>query len=80
MARGRTREAHVTVKFDMTKMTKEQKKALFEASNALLEAGISFDTGSDGMVFDWELDWSLKGPAKVIFRKMVGLVNSKICR
>ena len=72
-ARKEERQAEVTLKFDFTKMTNEQKLAFFKAEESLLKAGIIFDTGAelDGEMRerDWEFDYSLQGPVKVIFKK-----------
>ena len=32
-----------------------------EVRAKLVDQGIRFDTGSDGKMWDWELDWSLSG-------------------
>jgi len=53
---------------------KEKMKHIFNARDELLKAGIYFDTGgcNDGesIHYDWELDWSLRGGARVFFRRM----------
>ncbi len=69
MPDGQKPELHYRVKFDLTKMTREQKDALSEAESALSRAGISFDMGGDGNVRDWEWDWSLNGPMTIEARQ-----------
>ena len=39
---------------------------ILKAEFFLMEAGISFDTGTGFGFRDWELDWSLKGAELVI--------------
>jgi len=66
-------EVEVTIQIDTSKMTEDQKNKMFKAQSLLHELGISFDTGfscPDG-IRDWEWDWSLSGPIKVIFRRFV---------
>ena len=49
----------VTVQIDITEEEKRDKiRGLREK---LIDEGITFDTGSNGKTWDWELDWSLKG-------------------
>lgn len=56
---------HYRVKFDLSKMTQDQKNDLSAAESALRAIGVTFDMGSDGNVRDWEWDWSLKGPISI---------------
>lgn len=61
---NRGREAEVRLEFKVT-----DKDKLFEIEKLLRELGVSFDSGYDfgEKRRDWEMDWSLKGPVKVIF-------------
>ena len=63
-------ECEVNIKF--VGMSKKQMKHIRKATSELFKAGVSFDTGGccgeDGIYYDWEFDWSLKG-AKVYFKK-----------
>jgi hypothetical protein len=47
---------------------------VFRAQDQLHKAGIRFDTSMDVGLGqrDWELDWSLHGPAEVRFRRFKG--------
>lgn len=67
------REAAVGIQFH--NLTKEQMDKLYQASSLLSEIGIGFDTGGtvgdDERRYDWEWDWSLTGPVKVVFRNFV---------
>lgn len=65
------REVSVGIKWDLTKMDGAQKKLLWEITRQLGQLGVTFDTGSNGAVLDWEWDWSLSGPVKVLFRNFV---------
>lgn len=54
---------------------KEKIDLLYAATKAMSKLGITFDTGGsideDGnLYYNWEFDWSLKGPIKVHFKKM----------
>lgn len=49
----------VTVQIDITE--EEQRNKIRGLREELIDEGITFDTGSDGKTWDWELDWSLKG-------------------
>lgn len=60
------KEAEVLIQLPFA--TQEQREKIFQIEKLLLEAGVSFDTGSDGITRDWEFDWSLEG-AKVFFKK-----------
>ena len=67
---NRGREAEVTIKIATEGFTKEQMSAMFKAQELLCELGINFDTGMNMKtgVRDWEWDWSLRGPIKVVFK------------
>ena len=41
----------------------------------LLENGVSFDSGTDGTIFEWHTDWSLEGPMSV--EDLTKLLNEK---
>lgn len=60
---------HYRVKFNLAKMTQDQKNDLWGIESALRRIGITFDAGSDGDVRDWEWDWSLKGPISIEARE-----------
>ncbi len=62
-------EVEVNILWDLSKMDAAQRALFFEITRALPLLGVSFDTGSDGKGFDWEWDWSLRGPVKVHFRR-----------
>lgn len=66
---NRGREAEVGIQFDLTVMTPEQRQKLFEVERLLGELGVAFDRGSDGRQRDWEWDWSLRGPVRVVFQR-----------
>jgi len=54
------------------KITKDKMEHIYNAINELGKVGISFDTGgtlTDPVNYDWEFDWSLKGPIKVLFKR-----------
>jgi hypothetical protein len=61
---------HVLVEIDTRLMTKDQKDTLFEVEKGLLSLGIVFDTGFGSGHRHWEWDWSLKGPIKIIPKKL----------
>lgn len=63
------KECEVLLRF---KIPNDKIKYIYEASRALAKLGISFDTGgtlTDPVNYDWEFDWSLKGPVRVYFKK-----------
>ena len=54
------------------KIPQDKMPHIYNAINELGKVGITFDTGgtvSDPVNYDWELDWSLKGPVEVLFKK-----------
>ena len=65
------REAEVTIKIATEGFTKEQMNKMFAAQTLLHELGINFDTGMNMKtgVRDWEWDWSLRGPIRVVFKR-----------
>jgi len=63
------RDVEVQITFDISKMSAEQREAFYRARHELGKVGISFDTGTNGACFDWEWDWSLKGPVRVLFKQ-----------
>ena len=72
MLKNVQKECEVGIKFIVPK---EKIDLLYAAVKALRELGISFDTGGSrdeegNICYDWEFDWSLKGPIKVYFKKM----------
>ncbi|KKM87890.1 hypothetical protein LCGC14_1264340 [marine sediment metagenome] len=64
-------EAEVLITFDLEALGKDGLRKLFEVERLLSELGVHFDTGSGCGGRDWEFDWSLQGPVKVLFRKLV---------
>ena len=58
-------ENKVKIEFDLNKIKLEK---LHQIETLLAEVGITFDVGIDisDNIRDWEFDWSLKGPIKVI--------------
>ncbi|KKM83342.1 hypothetical protein LCGC14_1310350 [marine sediment metagenome] len=65
-------ECEAVIKFTIPK---EKVDLLYDVTEALRKLGVTFDTGGgiddDGnLCYDWEFDWSLKGPVKVCFKKM----------
>lgn len=65
------REVEVTLRWDVTKLSDAQRKLLHTIGRALGWLGVRFDSGGSVDVFDWEWDWSLRGPVKVLFRRYV---------
>lgn len=67
------KDCEVTIQFLCANMTKEERQKLYQVQRLLGELGISFDTGMNlgSQIRDWEWDWSLKGPVKVVFRRYV---------
>ena len=63
-------EAEVTIRFDLKTLGKEGLKKLHQIEKLLLEIGVHFDrsVGPEGR--DWEFDWSLKGPVKVLLKRL----------
>ena len=54
------------------KIPKDKMEHIYNAINELGKVGISFDTGgtmTDPVNYDWEFDWSLKGPVQVLFKR-----------
>lgn len=77
-------ECEVVIEFIVPK---EKIDLLYDATKALSKLGVTFDTGGcldedDNICYNWEFDWSLKGPAKVYFKKVkypdLGSVQGKI--
>lgn len=65
------KECEAGIKFIIPK---EKKELLFAAIKAMEELGVTFDTGGcvdeyGNLCYDWEFDWSLKGPVKVYFKR-----------
>ena len=58
---------HVKLEFDLNKVNFDK---LRKIEILLGEIGISFDTGwtAEDNIRDWELDWSLQGPVKVVIK------------
>ena len=72
MSRGIQKECEVGIEFIIPK---EKIDLLYAATKAVSKLGIKFDTGGsidedDNLHYNWEFDWSLKGPIKVYFKKM----------
>ncbi len=57
---GKKRRGGILMEVDISRKTKEEVDAFWEAIKLLRKSGITFDTGC-GCVFDMELGWSLKG-------------------
>lgn len=54
------------------KIPKDKMDHIYNAIKELGKVGITFDTGGntcDPVTYDWEFDWSLKGPVEVLFKK-----------
>ena len=56
---------------------KEKMDLLCDAREVLNTLGITFDMGGTtdekgNLHYDWEFDWSLKGPVKVYFKRFKG--------
>ena len=65
------KECEAVIKF---KIPREKIDLLYAVIEVMENLGIAFDTGGssdeDGnLCYDWEFDWSLKGPVKVYFKK-----------
>jgi len=68
------KECEAVIKF---KVSKDKVDLLYDAVKAMEKLGITFDTGGStddegNLCYDWEFDWSLKGPIKVYFKKFKG--------
>jgi hypothetical protein len=63
MERGK--ECEVKIVFDLKRVDLEK---LFAIERLLREMGICFDTGGGCGGRDWEWDYSLQGPVKVLFK------------
>lgn len=71
LASTKLKECEATIKFTIPK---EKIDLLYKATEALGKIGVTFDTGGSqdeegNLCYDWEFDWSLKGPAKVYFKR-----------
>ena len=71
LASSKLKECEATIKFTSPK---EKIDLLYKAMEALGDLGVTFDTGGSedeegNLCYDWEFDWSLKGPAKVYFKR-----------
>lgn len=53
--------AWATLQIDMTLMSEDNRRKVYQAEKLLSEVGITFDTSSGEGNRDWELDWSLTG-------------------
>ena len=71
------KEAEVLVQFDLNQLGPEGQEKLFEIQKLFGEIGITFDSGTGSGCRDWEWDWSLKGPVKVLHRKFKGEPDEK---
>ena len=69
------KEAEVLIQFDMEKLGAEGMQKLHQIEELLSEIGVSFDTGAGFGNRDWEWDWSLKGPVKVLHKIFKGVEN-----
>jgi hypothetical protein len=65
---NRGRQAEVGLRFGPD-LTDDEMHHLFAAQDELLKAGIMFDTSGGEGTRDWEWDWSLSGPVRVLFRR-----------
>ena len=52
-------ECYYTVQIPVDAMSVWERT--LKVRDILLDRGITFDTGTNGLVLDWELDWSLVG-------------------
>lgn len=68
MSKNYGKKVAVNIQFDLTKMTAEQKKTLRKITLLMSSLGITYDTGTDGDIYDWEWDYSLSGPVRVSFK------------
>lgn len=68
-------EREVEVCLKIKTKTSEEFQIAREILHLFLKLGITFDTGmqqvEDGIIHDWEFDWSLKGPIRVVFNEFV---------
>ncbi|MDD2731185.1 MAG: hypothetical protein PHW33_03630 [Candidatus Portnoybacteria bacterium] len=62
------RDVEVHVEWDVSKLSKGQRDLLHSLTRALGLLSVRFDTGGTKDRFDWEWDWSLRGPLKILFR------------
>ena len=65
------KECEVALHFTIPK---DKMNHIYNAIDELSKVGIRFDTGGsccDPVGYDWEFDWSLKGPVKVLFKRFV---------
>lgn len=62
------RDVEVHIEWDVSKLSKVQRDLLHSLTRALGMLGVRFDTGGTKDRFDWEWDWSLRGPLKILFR------------
>lgn len=74
------KECEVAIKFVLPK---EKIDLLYDAIEALRRIGITFDTGGSNdeegnLHYDWEFDWSLKGPVEVYFKKFKEIDHEEI--
>lgn len=71
LASAKPKECEVTIKFTIPK---EKVDLMYKATKALGNLGVTFDTGGSedeegNICYDWEFDWSLKGPVKVYHKR-----------
>lgn len=62
----RRQPVQVGIHFDLSKVDRQD---IFEIEKLLNKNGIYFDTGAGCGNRDWELDWSLRGPVEVRFKR-----------
>jgi len=60
-------KTEVVIQFDVNKLGTEGMEKLHEIETLFMEMGITFDTGFGFGCRDWQWDWSLKGPVKVVY-------------
>ena len=63
-------EAEVTIRFDLNAIGDIGIKKLHQIEDLFLEIGVRFDLSSGLEGRDWDLDWSLKGPVKVLHKRL----------
>ena len=59
-------EAEVKIRFDLKTLGEKGLEKLHQIESLFLEIGVRFDVSAGEEGRDWDLDWSLKGPVKVL--------------
>ena len=63
-------EAEVKLRFDTDALGEIGLKKLHQIEGLFLQIGIRFDVGAGAEGRDWDLDLSLKGPVKVLHKRL----------